>query len=434
VPKADSQFSPNLKFGEGTGSATPLAWSMAQFIRLAVNLQAGRNLDTPKVVYERYVLGKKDDGNIAATFSNVEGLEQNLPLQNPTLSTILNLQSPQIVDCQKKLGIKSCDSSKQMHACILYSGEFKTLEIAGDFTEWKPQKLNIKKSHNKTIIDCLTFAKVARVEYKLIVDGKWIIDPLNPNKIDNGVGGENSFFAMPDYKPTIWDKEIKGFDPTLETIEIKSKVFGQTRKIQIYAPTHSATEAIALPVLYLQDGSDYFKRAKAVQTALNLEKAGKIKPFIMVFVDYKDRTKEYWANDDYAKFLATEVVPAIDAKYNTIKTRDGRAILGASLGGITSVHTAVKYLEIFSRIGGQSSSFWIDNGRVVKELEKLDAGKTKFKFYFDDGTLEGVEDTRRVNEMLRGKGFDVTYVEGESGHNWTSWRDRLADAFIALWK
>lgn len=54
VPIADSQFSPNLKFGEGTGSATPLAWSMAQFIRLATNLKAGKNLDTPKIVYERY--------------------------------------------------------------------------------------------------------------------------------------------------------------------------------------------------------------------------------------------------------------------------------------------------------------------------------------------------------------------------------------------
>ncbi|HLA12043.1 MAG TPA: hypothetical protein VJ023_15765 [Pyrinomonadaceae bacterium] len=45
----------NLRFGQGTGSATPLAWSMAQFIRLAVNLQAGRNLDTPKVVADRYL-------------------------------------------------------------------------------------------------------------------------------------------------------------------------------------------------------------------------------------------------------------------------------------------------------------------------------------------------------------------------------------------
>lgn len=54
----DRQFVPGLKFGEGTGSATPLAWSMAQFIRLAVNLRAGRNLDMPTIVYERYA-GKK---------------------------------------------------------------------------------------------------------------------------------------------------------------------------------------------------------------------------------------------------------------------------------------------------------------------------------------------------------------------------------------
>jgi glucoamylase len=52
--KFDRQFVPDIKFGEGTGSATPLAWSMAQFIRLAVNLKAGRNLDTPSIVYKRY--------------------------------------------------------------------------------------------------------------------------------------------------------------------------------------------------------------------------------------------------------------------------------------------------------------------------------------------------------------------------------------------
>ena len=40
--------------GSGTGSATPLAWSMAQFIRLAVNIQSGRNLETPQIVAARY--------------------------------------------------------------------------------------------------------------------------------------------------------------------------------------------------------------------------------------------------------------------------------------------------------------------------------------------------------------------------------------------
>jgi glucoamylase len=46
---------PEFRMGEGTGSATPLAWSMAQFIRLAVNLQEGRNLDTPDIVAARYL-------------------------------------------------------------------------------------------------------------------------------------------------------------------------------------------------------------------------------------------------------------------------------------------------------------------------------------------------------------------------------------------
>jgi glucoamylase len=39
----------------GTGSATPLAWSMAQFIRLAMNLKSGRNLETPRIVAARYL-------------------------------------------------------------------------------------------------------------------------------------------------------------------------------------------------------------------------------------------------------------------------------------------------------------------------------------------------------------------------------------------
>jgi GH15 family glucan-1,4-alpha-glucosidase/glycosidase len=53
----DMNESPNpaFHFGEGTGSATPLAWSMAQFIRLAVNLTHGCNLETPEVVAQRYL-------------------------------------------------------------------------------------------------------------------------------------------------------------------------------------------------------------------------------------------------------------------------------------------------------------------------------------------------------------------------------------------
>jgi len=38
---------PSLRFGVGTGSATPLAWSMAQFIRLAINIKRGKIVERP---------------------------------------------------------------------------------------------------------------------------------------------------------------------------------------------------------------------------------------------------------------------------------------------------------------------------------------------------------------------------------------------------
>ncbi|ELZ24866.1 glucoamylase [Halosimplex carlsbadense 2-9-1] len=42
------------EFGEGTGSATPLAWSMAQYVRLAHGVSAGEPVETPAFVRERY--------------------------------------------------------------------------------------------------------------------------------------------------------------------------------------------------------------------------------------------------------------------------------------------------------------------------------------------------------------------------------------------
>src|SRR5258706_5443192 len=134
----------------------------------------------------------------------------------------------------------------------------------------------------------------------------------------------------------------------------------------------------------------------------NLVTAKRVKPFIMVFLDPKDRMKEYWANDKWADFVANEVVPEIDRRYHTIQNRDGRATLGASLGGITSLWIGLRHPDKFARPGGQSSSFWVDNERVVKKLEKIDPAKTKFLFYLVHRTLtEGYDKPRRIILLQR---------------------------------
>jgi glucoamylase len=46
----------DFTFGQGTGSATPLVWSMAQFMRLAVDASEKRIVEQPTVV-ARHFLG-----------------------------------------------------------------------------------------------------------------------------------------------------------------------------------------------------------------------------------------------------------------------------------------------------------------------------------------------------------------------------------------
>jgi glucoamylase len=46
---------PGFPKGEGTLSATPLAWSHAQFVRLAWSIEAGSPVEQPSIVACRYV-------------------------------------------------------------------------------------------------------------------------------------------------------------------------------------------------------------------------------------------------------------------------------------------------------------------------------------------------------------------------------------------
>lgn len=46
-------------FGKGTGSASPLAWAMAQYVRLAHGIARGSPVETPRVVAHRYATGRR---------------------------------------------------------------------------------------------------------------------------------------------------------------------------------------------------------------------------------------------------------------------------------------------------------------------------------------------------------------------------------------
>lgn len=493
----DQSPSPQLRSGEGTGSATPLAWTNAQFIRLAVAAQEGRLPEQPEVVAARYLrqsaqaagapprvamtpipsgrelkpgqkleIGTVADGDQVVVFVNGEtqtmerghldipvvvgaGPEKlTVAARNadgstafdqmeiaPTKemkSTLLypNVPEPAPSDAKFAEQLKSGKSPLMNGPWVtfVYRGAGKEVEVVGEFTDWDKRGLKCKSLEGTDIkYFSMQFPPDARIEYKIIVDGNWLLDTLNPNKKDNGVGGENSFFTMPEYKPTTYmQPKPQAGKGRFEDMDYPADA-GKTRKVRIYLPAGYDASGARYPSIYFGDGQEYIDRIHAEVIMENLVAEGKMRPAVLVFVPPMDRMKEYWLNASYLDWEVKTLVPAVDAKYRTINDPAQRAHAGASLGGLLSEYAAFQHPEVFGVVLGQSAAFIVNNGEAISALAA--AEKKSIRFYLDVGTYEGlIGSNRQVKKLLKSKGYELSYHEYSQGHNWTHWGDALPDA------
>ena len=79
-----------------------------------------------------------------------------------------------------------------------------SIAVTGDHTQWSPKGDSmINVSATNLYYFTQKFEPDARIDYKFIRDGNWILDPLNPHVISGGFG-KNSELAMPSYlKPAV---------------------------------------------------------------------------------------------------------------------------------------------------------------------------------------------------------------------------------------
>lgn len=71
------------------------------------------------------------------------------------------------------------------------------VQLVGDFNNWKVGKdAQLDRDENGGWSRFLPLNK-GRYEYRLVVNGKWITDPHNPQIVSNPFGGENSVIVVP---------------------------------------------------------------------------------------------------------------------------------------------------------------------------------------------------------------------------------------------
>jgi glycosidase len=77
--------------------------------------------------------------------------------------------------------------------------KYTHVEIAGDMNSWTPGKSPLHLKDGKWQTDFLLFP--GKYQYQLVLDKKWVLDPNNPEVVDNNIGGFNTLLRVGSVNP-----------------------------------------------------------------------------------------------------------------------------------------------------------------------------------------------------------------------------------------
>lgn len=319
--------------------------------------------------------------------------------------------------------------------CFLYKSSGTSVSWAGDFNRWSPTFVGQKSGESDIWFIEKTFPPDARLDYKVVVDGIWKVDPFNPFIQHSGFG-PNSELRMP-----LWQiPEETNLIPTTprgtlsDNQIIKSNASNLNYEVQYKVYTPSGYQTMNnLSVIYVTDGHEYAddKLGSMLIVLDNLIHQKKIEPIIAVFIDPRDpnnlsnnrRMQELRANQKFANFLSDELVPSIDATYRTNKNASHRAILGTSLGGWNSAFVGLTRSDVFNLIGIHSPAF--DNAIIQNYTESI---PLPLKVFMSTGIINDTQNqARAMKSVLEQKAYSLKYIEVNQGHSWGNWRGLLEE-------
>jgi uncharacterized protein len=171
-----------------------------------------------------------------------------------------------------------------------------------------------------------------------------------------------------------------------DTFTIDSKIMGETRRINVYAPAgYAESPDVRLPVLYMPDGGiaeDFLHVAGLVQVSTG---NGTMRPFLLVGIENTQRRRDMTGPTENAEdkkiapkvggseafrlFIRDELMPQVKKRY---RTTEETAIVGESLAGLFVVETFLLEPEMFDTyIAFDPSLWWNDRKLVAGAAERL---------------------------------------------------------------
>ena len=289
-------------------------------------------------------------------------------------------------------------------------------------------------------------------------DGSWVGTTKGPEdegfhyyhlNVDGGVVNDPG--AMNYFGSTRWESgiEIPAHDQdfyamknvphgNVQQVLFWSESTKTTRRAFVYTPPqYGKNKKQKYPVLYLQHGwgedeTAWSNQGHANLIMDNLIAEGKAEPFIIVMTYGMTNEVRFgglreFTAEAFEKVLVDELVPYIDANFQTRADKVHRAMAGLSMGAFETKLITLRRPEMFNYCGLMS-------GGQYAPTDIKDAKQVKLIFQ-SCGSKENPDAIKKSTEALKAAGHNaVGYVSEGTAHEFQTWRRSFKELAQLLFK
>lgn len=246
--------------------------------------------------------------------------------------------------------------------------------------------------------------------------------------------------------PTLMPTPTPGCAETIgrvDTGQFPSAILPSSQGVYaIYFPPCYDTR-LRYPVVYLMHGTPNFDERHWLD--LGVKDAAdqaigsrRVPPFIIVF-PRGDAFGVYGntsgGNGSWEQVIVEELIPYVDSVYNTLATKEGRAIGGISRGAVWALEIAFRHPDLFATVGGHSSALAVSLSSSAYdpiEIAQSDqAGALSgMRILLDSGDTDwALQQTAELHAILDSNGVSNTLMVGRGGHLAAYWSSQI-DTYV----
>jgi enterochelin esterase-like enzyme len=304
------------------------------------------------------------------------------------------------------------------------AGNHRSVHVTGSFCGWQAPGAPLRRTDGGWIGE-VSQVPMGDIEYKLIVDGRWVTDPTNLARRSDGRGGDNSLLHRGDRRGAV------------HHLEFHSPALGEKRGYVVYLPPGHAGSSRRFPTLYLLHGAldwekTWIEKGDLAATMDRLRAEGALGEMIVVMP--RDNGDLFRGDGRFADYLARDVVGHVDYEFRTIADAKHRALDGLSTGGFTSVFLGASRHQVWTSIGSMSGSHDERTFEAIRAHQSgMRAAGQRYRIF--SGKEEPcLEICQAIARELDRAGIAAEYGEDHGNHDWPTWRAALPGHLRFHWR